>query len=240
MSRQLHEQGFTLIEILIMSPIVMLTIVIIISFLFNQYGQLVQQGSQLNLNVEAQNITFSMQDDLFFANAYSSGINTYLTDSNQPTGGWKAATTPQTLIVSVPAETANRRSPSRQAVYINTEGCDATVLTENSPLYNNVIYFVSGTNLYKRYLTAPSTLSTCGTSYQKQTCPSNKVTSSCPADRLLTDKLQSFTVTYYDTGNAVTTNPDIAEKVKIDIQLKDRAYAEDLTSSSTITLRKIN
>lgn len=240
MSRVLSQRGFTLIEILIMSPIVMLTIVIIMSFLFNQYGQLVQQGSQLNLNVEAQNITFSMQDDLFFANAYSSAINTNLTDSNQPSGGWKAASTPQTLIVSVPAETANHRSASRQPVYINTVGCDPTVLTDNSPLYNNVIYFVSGTNLYKRYLTAPSTLSTCGTSYQKQTCPSNLVTASCPADRLLSDKLQSFTVTYYDTSNIVTTNPDIAEKVKIDIQLKDKAFAEDITSSSTITLRKIN
>ncbi len=240
MSRGLTQEGFTLLEVLIMSPIVMLTIVIILSFLFNQYGQLVQQGSQLNLNVEAQNITFSMQDDLFFANAYSSAINTNLSDTNQPAGGWKAATSPQTLIVSVPAETANRRSPSRKPVYVNTEGCDPTVLTDNTPLYNNVIYFVSGTNLYKRYLTAPSTLNTCGTSYQKQTCPSNKVTSSCPPDRVLTDKLQSFTVTYYDTSNTVTTTPETAEKVKIDIKLKDRAYAEDLTSSSTITLRKIN
>lgn len=240
MIRKLGNKGFTLIEILIMSPIVMLTIVIIISFLFNQYGQLIQQGSQLNLNVDAQNITFSMQDDLFFANAYESTINSNLVDSNQPTGGWQATTTPQTLIVSVPAETANRRSATRQPVYINTLGCDPTVLKDNSPLYNNVIYFVSGTNLYKRYLTAPSTLNTCGTSFQKQTCPSNKVTSSCPADRLLTDKLQSFTVTYYDTSNTVTTTPDLAEKVKIDVTLKDKAFAEDITSSSTITLRKIN
>lgn len=240
MNKRLAQQGFTLIEILIMSPIVMLTIVIIMSFLFNQYGQLTQQGAQLNLNVEAQNITFSMQDDLFFANAYSSGINSGLVDANQPSGGWKSNTTPQTLIVSVPAETANRRSDTRKPVYINTEGCDPLVLEDNSPLYNNVIYFVSGSNLYKRYLTAPSSMATCGTSFQKQTCPSNKVTSSCPADRLLTDKLQSFTVTYYDTSNTVTTTPDNAEKIKVDIQLKDRAYAEDLTSSSTITLRKIN
>lgn len=240
MRQRSKQQGFTLLEILIMSPIVMLTIVIIISYLFSQYGQLIQQGSQLNLNVEAQNITFSMQDDLFFANAYSSAINTNLVDSNQPTGGWKAATTPQTLIVSVPAETANHRSANRQPVYINTVGCDPTVLTDNSPLYNNVIYFVSGTNLYKRYLTAPSTMNTCGTSFQKQTCPTGKVTSSCPADRLLTDKLASFTVTYYDTSNTVTTTPDIAEKVKIDIQLKDKAFAEDITSTSSITLRKVN
>jgi competence protein ComGC len=239
MTRQ-NERGFTLLEILIMSPIVMLTIVIIISYLFNQYGQLIQQGSQLNLNVEAQNITFSMQDDLFFANAYTSGINSGLVDAYQPTGGWKAASTPQTLIVSVPAETANHRSASRQPVYINTLGCEASVLTDNSPLYNNVIYFVSGTNLYKRYITAPSTMNTCGTSYQKQTCPSSNATSSCPADRLLSDKLSSFTVTYYDTSNTVTTTPELAEKVKIDVQLKDKAYAEDIFSSSSITLRKIN
>lgn len=240
MKRLPDNRGFTLIEILIMSPIVMLTIVIIISYLFTQYGQLIQQGSQLNLNVEAQDITFSMQDDLFYANAYASAINANLVDAYQPSGGWKAATTPQTLIVSVPAETANHRSASRKPVYINTVGCDPTVLTDNSPLYNNVIYFVNGTNLYKRYISAPSTMTTCGTSFQKQTCPSTNVTSSCPADRVLTDKLDSFTVTYYDTSNTVTTTPELAEKVKIDIHLKDKAFAEDITSASSITLRKIN
>jgi len=113
-------------------------------------------------------------------------------------------------------------------------------LEQNDELLNNTIYFVSGTNLYKRILTAPSSLATCGTSYQKQRCPAANATAACPADVLLTDKLNTFGVTYYDTGNNTTTSPELAEKVKIDLKLQDKAFAEDIYANSSITLRKLN
>lgn len=235
-----HQHGFTLIEVLVMAPILMVVIVIMMSFLFNQYGQLTQQGSQIDLNVESQNITFSMQDDIFFANSFLTTKSSLLNDSYQPSGGWNYNTNPSTLIISTPALTTSRRDPNRQPVYINTLGCSGSTLTDNSPLFNNVIYFASGTNLYKRTLTAPSSMNTCGTSFARQTCPSDHVTSECQADVLVTDKLSDFKITYYDTNNLVTTNPEQAEKIKVDLALKDRAYAEDVFSNSSITLRKLN
>ncbi len=232
-----RSPGFTLVEVLVMSPILMITIIITMTFLFNQYGQLTQQGAQVNLNVEAQNIVFSMQDDIFFASAFSQTKNDNLIDAHQPGGGWAYNSAPPTLILSTAALTTNPRNASRQVVYIDTDGCPSD---ENSALYNNVIYFTSGNNLYKRTLTAPSTLATCGTSFQKQTCPAASASSTCSADRLLTDKLNTFTLTYYDTDNAIVTDPEQAEKVKVDLQLKDKAFAEDIYSNSSITLRKLN
>lgn len=236
-----REQGFTLVEVLIISPVVMVTIVLLMSYLFNQYGQLTQQGAQLDLNVEVQNITFSMQDDLFFTKSFESNKNDNLNDSFAPSGGWNAASTPQTLILSTAALTKNYRDANRQPVYIDTEGCTPqSTLEENSILYNNIIYFVSGTTFYKRILTAPTTMATCGTSYQKQTCPAASASSTCPADRILTTKLNSISYTYYDANNVVTATPENADKVTITLQLKDKAYAEDIYSSSTITLKKLN
>lgn len=240
MSKINKQNGFTLIELLIMAPVIMVTIVIIMSFLFNQYGQLTQQGAQINLNVEAQNIVFSMQDDVFYANAFVDTINGNLVDDYDPSGGWDATTTPQKLIISTPAVTENHRSATRQPVYINTLGCSVGVLEENDPLYNNVIYFTSGTNLYKRTLSAPSTLATCGTSFFKQTCPSANATATCPADVVVTKNLQSFTLTYYNSTDATVTDPELATKIKVDVQLKDRAYATDIYATSTITLKKLN
>jgi hypothetical protein len=139
------------------------------------------------------------------------------------------------------ALTTNKRSPNRKPVYINTLGCAPDdVLQQNDELYNNTIYFVSGTNLYKRTLTAPVALATCGTSFQKQTCPLANSSATCPPDKLLTDKLNTFSITYYDTGNTVVTSPELAEKIKVNVQLKDRAFAEDIYASSTVTLRKVN
>ncbi len=234
-----RQDGFTLIEVLIISPVIMLTIVITMSYLFNLYGQLTQQGSLINLNVEAQNITFGMQDDIFYANSFNSGLNSGLVDAYQPSGGWKNNTTPGTLIISTPALTDNRRSENREPVFIDTEGC-TTNLLDNAPLYNNVIYFASGTNLYKRIVSAPSTTATCGSSFFKQTCPHGQTTSTCGEDRLMTDKLNNFTLTYYDSSNNVTTTPEIATKVKVELQLKDKAYAEDIFSTSSITLKRLN
>jgi Tfp pilus assembly protein PilV len=235
------QSGFTLIEVLILSPILMVTVVLLMSYLFNQYGQLTQQGALINLQTEAQNIVFSMQDDLFFARSFESNKNTNLTDTYQPSGGWKSNTTPPTLIISDVALTTNRRSATRIPVYINTYGCSPqATLEQNDELFQNTIYFVSGTNLYKRILSAPSTLSICGTPFQKQTCPSGHETATCPLDRKLTDKLNTFSITYYDTDNNVTTTPENAEKVKVSIQLKDKAFAEDIYADSSITLRKLN
>jgi type II secretory pathway pseudopilin PulG len=176
--------GFTLIELLIVSPVILIIAIGTVTFLFNEYGGLVKQSAQLNLQLEAQNILFGLQDDLWYANQFTSDLNSNLVDTYQPASGWTAATTPPTLIVSSAALTKNRRDPNRQLVYINESSCvppDGDGV--NSVLFNNVIYFVSGTRLYKRVVSAPSSLPTCGTSFFKQSCPAAQATPACPADQ---------------------------------------------------------
>lgn len=239
--RKKLELGFTLVELLVIAPVILVTTVATTTFLFNLYGGLVKQDAQLNLQLEAQNILFGLQDDLWYANQFVSTQNDNLDDPYDPAGGWAAATTPPTLIISTAALTANRRDPNRQPVYINQSTCtppDGNGV--NDLLYNNVIYFKSGVNLYKRILSAPSSLPTCGTSYQKQSCPQANATPTCLADARLSDHVDTFSVTYYDTNNAVTTSPESAESVKVDIALKDKAFAEDIFASSSMRLRKLN
>lgn len=233
--------GFTLIEILVITPVVMITVILTMGYLFNQYGELTQQGAQINLKTQAQSISFSMQDDVFFATNFVSDKNANLSDTYAPPGGWYSNTNPPTLILSTTALTQSRRNATRNPVYINTLGCSPEdVKIQNDELQNNIIYFVSGTTLFKRILTAPVAMSTCGTSYVKQNCPAANATTSCPADIVMTDKINTFSVTYYDVNNTVTTTPELAEKVKVDMQLKDKAYAEDIYATSSITLKKLN
>ena len=235
-----RQRGFTLIEVLVVAPLMMVTIIIMMTYLFNLFGQLTQEGASLRLTTDAQLITLALQDDVYFANAFVNSTNAGLSDTYAPNGGWTYNSTPKTLIISTPALTKNNRDPNRQPVYINTEGCDPANLQNNSALYNNIIVFVSGTKLYKRILTAPNTLATCGTSYEKQTCPEDHSSTSCPKDILLSDKLSSFKVTYFDSNNVEVTNPEQAQLIKVEIILKDRAYAEDIYRDSSITLKRLN
>lgn len=237
---KVNQIGFTLIELLVVAPVMILTIIIMMSFLFNQYGQLTQEGARLKLVTNAQIITLNIEDDVYLASSFVSQMNNNLQDSYAPSGGWRYNTTPQTFIISAVALTTNSRNPARKPVYINTVGCDPSVIENNSELQNNVIYFVQGTKLYKRILTAPPSLQTCGTSYEKQTCPTANVTATCPTDKLMTDKLNSFSITYYDSSGTATTVPEQAQKVKISVQLKDKAFAEDVYGDANITVKKLN
>lgn len=235
------QKGFTLVELLVISPILMITVLATVTFLFNEYGNISKQNGQLNLQLEGQNILFGLQDDIWYANQFVNDRNTNLSDDYAPNGGWTYNTTPPTLIINTAALTKSHRDPARQPVYINESTCtppDGNGV--NSVLYNNVIYFVSGTNLYKRILTAPSGMALCSALYVKQTCPVGHTSATCPADILLSTHVNTFSVTYYDTGNVVTTIPENSESVKIDIGLKDKAFAEDIFASSSLRLRKIN
>lgn len=233
--------GFTLVELLVISPILMVVTIGVVTYLFNEYGAVVKQNGQLNLQLEAQSILFSLQDDLWYADQFTSTLNANLSDPYQPTGGWTTTANPAPLIVSTAALTTNRRDTNRQPVYINESTCtppDGNGV--NSTLYNNVIYFEDGTNLYKRTVTAPSSLATCGTSYQGQTCPAANASSSCKADVLLTDHLSNFSITYYGPDNTSVAAPEDADSVQVDITLKDKAFAEDITANSSMRLRKLN
>lgn len=240
MRKYLGQRGFTLVELIVIAPILMLTIVVLMGYLFNQFGQLTQEGARLRLVTDSQLITLSMQDDVFFASSFMTTLNPGLSDAHEPSGGWTYDTTPQTLIVSVPALTGNNRDPNRDQVYINTEGCDDGVIETNAPLLNNSIYFVDGTNLYKRTVTTDGSVATCGTSYDKQSCPAEFASDDCQKDILLTDKLNKFEITYYDSSNDEVTNPEQAKRIKVDVELKDRAFAEDVFGNSTITIKKLN
>ncbi|MDB5168929.1 MAG: hypothetical protein JWO41_285 [Candidatus Saccharibacteria bacterium] len=241
MRRSRNELGFTIVELMVICPILMAVIAFMMSYLFRQFGELTKNSTQVNLQVTAQAAIFNLQDDVFFANAFVSDLNTGLTDSYAPSGGWVASSNPLKFIISTPAETGSHRSASRSAVYINTLGCSPQSTKElNDPLYENIIIFTSGTNLYKRIVTAPSTMATCGTSFRKQTCPAANASPSCPADILLTDRLSSMTVTYKNSSGTVVTTPEQASLVAINLTLTDTAFAEPVSATSTITLRRLN
>lgn len=236
---RLNQTGFTIVELVVICPILMATIAFTVNYLFDQYAQLSIQQAQINIQARAQIIVYAMQDDIFYSNAFSSTTHSNVSDSYAPSGGWQSSSNPTVFIASNPALTNSHASTNPQPVYINTYGCGANI-TDNDVLYNNVIIWASGTNLYKRVISAPSSTATCGKSYIAPSCPAGHTTSTCPADILYTTKLGAFTVTYYDANGLTTTNPDQSTEVKISVTLADRAFSQPLTATSSITIKKVN
>jgi len=233
--KRLNNQGFTLVELLIVCPVLMICIAILMNFMFNQYGNLLIQNTAVNLQVQASNIISSIRNEAKNSESFVSQTNDYLTDDFAPSGGWSESDKSKTLIISRPAFSAKPGSPQSQPVVIKGDVCNP-----NDKFNYNVILFSEGNNLYKRIVTNTSSLNLCGSNYFKQTCPASNASLDCPEDKLLTNQLESFSVSYYDNLGQKTERPESATIVEVNIKLKDKAYAETVTAGSTMKIKRSN
>jgi len=237
---KLSSKGFTLMELVIICPILMVVIAILMNFMFNQYGQLLVQNTAVNLQVQSGNILASIKPEATNASSYVTQLNAGQNDEFAPSGGWSAVNNSSVLIISTPALSAPFGKADSQKVYINSVGCEpASIRPGNDTLLVNIVYFSEGTNLYRRVVSFDGNLSTCGNNYFKQTCPSANMTSVCPEDKLLTNQLDEFKVSYIDQNGNITTRPEEGTMVKISLKLKDKAYAETVIAGSDLIIKRV-
>ena len=243
MRRRSDENGFTIIELAIVVPIISIIAIGVITLVMSMFFQIMANNARLNLLLESQTVLLSLQDELLFTSNYGEEIMSNLSDSYAPTGGWSFDTSPETLIIYETTLTAPRRDPDREFVYRNS--CSGSIA------YDNVIYFTqpNDTNpyhtLYRRILTPQ--YSTCNTNYRVQTCPTVFVgTNPCYSpDSVISDRVVDFEIDYYDLDNNLIDtdaggSPTAAEKVTVHLTLGDNLFGRTVEAESSITMRKIN
>ena len=243
MIKKLTKKGFTIVELVIVVPIISVIAIGVITLVMNMFFQIMANNSRLNLLLEAQTVLLSLQDELLFTTNYGEVIMSDLSDVHEPAGGWTFDTSPETLIVYETTLTAPRRDPDREFVYKNN--CSGSIA------FDNVIYFAEPNpdndyyTLYRRILTPQYT--TCNSNYRVQTCPTAFVGSDpCYSrDSVISDRLIDFEIDYYDQDNVLIDTdaggtPLDAEKVTIHISLGDSLFGRDVKAESSLTMRKIN
>src|SRR5690606_17321099 len=115
-----------------------------------------------------------------------------------------------TLILATAAEDSNK----------NIIFTDAK---EYISLKNNNIYYLEGTNLYKRTLAAENPDNAART-----TCPSFAQSATCPADRLLMGNVEQLTFKYKDASDQEVV-PSEARSVEMNIHLKSSRYGREVS-----------
>ncbi|MCA9348575.1 prepilin-type N-terminal cleavage/methylation domain-containing protein [Candidatus Saccharibacteria bacterium] len=246
MSIKENERGFSLVELLIVMPIIALITGTLFMYMFAQYGHMINETTEANLRLEAQTMLLNLEDELLFTTEYGSttiGGSLALTDPYAPSGGWKNNTSPNTLIIYETALDSDRRDPNRDFIYKNQYGCSSGY---NQIAINNLVYFTKNNSnnnyktLYKRTLTPQYSI--CGVNFKVQTCPNQYVgTGPCVApDAELTNKLIDFQVAYFDENNNATTVPGSAEKVELTVTLGDDSFGEEIRVTSKFIMKKIN
>lgn len=229
------ERGFTLVEVVVVLPVVLITCVFLIGLLVSKNGELYERNARITLRLEGLLTLDKLQDELSFASKFNDNLRAPLSDPNAPSGGWKYNTTPSsTLIIDLPAIDKPRKDPSRQFVYY-TSGTYAGQIA-----VNDIIYFVSGNTLWRRVV-APNTSQVSPANYFLKTCPESAATANCQKDLEMSRHVASMSVDYYDVDNVlVNNNPIVADKAKVTLNMTDTANGKQINETVSITVKKYN
>lgn len=262
-----NQNGFTIVEVAVVAPILILMLAVFLNFLITLYTSTFQKTGIVQLISDNDKALGIIRNDLYLNDGFRTAIDPNLSDAYAPSGGWNAVSAYKptgandadyrTLIAGVPGTTKNFQDPTRDIVYLNQYGCNVPSL--NPPMINDYIYFtkqtgvdVDGTTpvfgLYRRILVDPS--STCGTAIQQQTCPAG--TAGCGADTLLVNGVIKFKIYYYAPGNSPTsgsslstayTDPAVmatANMAYINLWTKTTIGGESATYAWIIYIKKLN
>lgn len=214
-----NSLGFTLVE-LNLSIVILGIITISLFAVFTNFLVLITRNNVLmDMTTDSQSLLRTVVEEL----RYGAGVrqNNTITDANAPVGGWSTSNSNVVIIVAVPA----LNSSENYIIHSDT----------GEPYLNELVYFKSGSVLYKRILANPSALGNT----LKTSCPASMSSSTCLPDRKLTDNVSSMVFTLYDQDNAITSNALLARSMKIDLSLQRDTFGSPLIvdNSIRITLR---
>ena len=241
---QTKSVGFTIVEMLIIAPIVILVIGTFISAIVNMTGEILMTRG-------ANALAYSIQDALNRIEADVKLSTTFLAKNSitpsSPQGYDDIASdftnvgaNGNILILNTLATTGNPLSTTSGLVYLNNvvdpkqpNACNSTQINQNTPMTMNVIYFVKNNTLWRRtiaplnYLTAG-----CVVPWQQPSCDPLLVGGFCKTkDVRLVDNvdIEDFVVQYFNSASA-TVADNIASSTG---QTDDQRYAA-LQSDTTV------
>lgn len=236
-------RGFTLIEVLIIAPIIILFIGAFISLVVNL------TGDSLRLQ-ETNTAAYNVQDALDNIEANATQSLGFLTTTNavqSPQGEDNAtaaflSTDANTLITNSAATTKGPYDSTRSIIYTGTGSCNA-----NNPVYAyKTVFFVSGGALYKR--TILPALAACASPWQRGSCQDSLVSGSptvCKAsDEKLLDNVSALQITYYADGASSTViDPSLANtatSISVDITYTKQVAGTSVTYTGSSRINSIN
>lgn len=250
-----NNGGFTLVEVLVISPVIILFIGTFIALLVNLTGEsLVVREKNVAVH-DTQAALDDIQEDIGAATGYlttTADLGTLQSPQGKPNGdNFNSGTAftntnagaADTLIVQRVATTASPNDPSRKPIYTGAGACDA-----KNPIYTYLsVYFLApdkdtsdpGDNaLYKRTI-LPS-LSACDVAWQRGSCYRDTVNSGnrswCQTyDEKLLSGVSSFDVTYFRNGvQQLDSDAKLANDASVSLDVSKQVAGETINFGSSV------
>ena len=235
----LKLKGFTVVEMVIVIPIVILVIGVFVYAIINMTGDVLASRASDALAYNIQDALNRIEADIKISDGY---LTTSITP-NTPQGVGDGASPFQKsnnlLILNSFATTDNPLSSTRNIVYTSSpNACNTNQVSQNPPLMFNVVYFTkdNNTSLWRRVI-APSNYADinarCGTPWQQPSCTPGYTNLFCKTQdvKLVTGKNITFGIVY-------PTPPSIS--IGITITTTDTVAGRDITQSGAINAVSLN
>lgn len=253
---RLRSAGFTLIEMLVIAPVVILAIGAFLTVTISMTGEVISSRASNVLAYDVQealnrieqdvklsttflaesNVTLVTSGDAQYQNGAAQGYNNDSTKwENIRTDGKKA------LILNMIVTNGNPLDDGSGIVYLKNQpnACDNPNVTKNKPMTMNVVYFVKDDALWRRTI-MPSNYAvsadTCTTPWQVPSCAPGYTAAFCKTEdeKLLTGISENgFSIEYYATGAA--TAPNLTATTSSDVATRKTALSGMQTVSVALS-----
>lgn len=260
--KQKKSDGFTLIEMLIIAPIVIIAISGFIALMVTIVGKVLLSRDQTAVTYDTQNALDRIEQDVKLSSKFLTTTGTLPSpqgsDSNF-TGTAAFTNTSNTLILNMLATDSNPRSWDRWLMYYDNQPnpCGSTE-TANRVFSVRVIYFINNGTLWRRTYVPPwntntttpdaNTICTYSSSYypwQQNSCSPGYTSSQCQTqDERIMNNISALNVQYYSTPGSTTdigaSNAESATTVSVSITGSKTTAGNPFTVTSSIRGTKLN
>lgn len=253
-NKEMHDtnktDGFTLVEMLVVAPIVILVIGAFVSAIIFMTGNILATRSSGKLQYSVQDALNSIERDASLSSSYLATNNLVIQSpqgyNNDTTAFHNAdAVNGTALILNSYATTSSPLSSTQDFIYKSSpNACNSGIANQNPKLMFNVVYFVKNNILWRR-IVAPADYLTSGCSapWQQPSCAPGQTGSYCLVqDEKLVEGVSAangFIVSYYDTpssANSNTTASDSTQSDSVRQAILDKVGTIDVKISATSTV----
>lgn len=212
------EKGFTLIEMLVIAPIVILAIGAFLTVIISMTGEVIASRGSNELAYNIQDALNRIEQDVKMSNTSLARNNMTLTEAqgyNNDTTKFTnvGGTSGTSLILSAPVTNGNPLTATSGIVYLTNKpnSCSSSSVRENTPMEMNIVYFVKDNTLWRRVI-MPSNYATpgigCSSPWQLPSCAPGYTAVFCKTEdtKLVSGTAVSLALQYFSDASATVPN----------------------------------
>jgi hypothetical protein len=248
--------GFTLVEILVIAPIVLLAIGGFIALMVTMVGDVMVSRDNNTMLYDAQDALKRIEGDVRLSTEFLTTTGTLISPqgSNSNFTGTAAFTNAvNTLILNSLVTDQSPVNSSREIIYYKDQpnACGATKIFNNI-LYSKVIYFIKDGSLWRRTTIAPfntnattDSQTVCATPWQQDSCSPGYTATRCKTNDVeVMQNVSSLNVEYYNspssTSNMGVGNAGAASTIKVTITAQKQTATKTITVSQSLRATRLN